>query len=93
MPQSLFYMASKASGFWYCDRSLKRPQARLFDKRYGIRVIRLAAAIKEKEGLGWRADDIMISTCSRQTSAQRKEALRVFDGQLQALEKRYLSTD
>ncbi len=91
MPQSLFYAASEASGFWYCDRRLKKPQARRFDRIYGVRVLRLAAAIEQQEGLGWAPDDIIVTVCSRPTSQQRARSLREFDRELLALEAQYVA--
>lgn len=90
MPQSLWYAASHASGVWYCDRSLKGPQARRFDSLYGDRTLKLAAAMQERVGLGWAADDIIVSTCTRETRSQRAKALRDFGKQLTEWEAEYL---
>lgn len=53
MPKDLFYLVQSPSGTMFCDKGLKRRQARRFDKRYGSRVNRLASVIAAREGLGW----------------------------------------
>lgn len=90
IPQSLFYAASRASGYWLCDKRLKGSQARIFDNRYGTRFTRLAAAIELKDGLGWQPGDIIISICRRQTRAQRAKSLQDFGRHLDGLERVYL---
>lgn len=92
-PKHLWYAASRASGVWYCDRSLKGPQARRFEQRYGKRVLRLATAMRQREGLGWEPDDIIVSVCDRETRAQRAKALVDFETQLSAWEAQYLPTN
>jgi hypothetical protein len=90
MPKDLFYAASLASGFWYCDRDLQNRQAHFFDRRYGARVMRLAAIIEHREGLGWSERDVIVTVCSRRTESQRVKDFRDFGTQLTVLEKRYL---
>jgi hypothetical protein len=93
MPQSLFYEAGAAAGFWYCDRKLAGAQARRFDKRYGERVIALAVEIREREGLGWHPDDIVISTCrGGLTREVADEDFRAFGKRLSELETQYSGT-
>lgn len=93
LPQSLFFSAADASGYWYCDRSLKPAQARAFDKRYGARVLKIAAAIEQKDGRGWSEGDIIITSCRRSRGPhQRATELRRFGQTLDALEQRYLGT-
>jgi hypothetical protein len=93
VPKALFYASLDASGYWLCDRELKRNQARRFDRLYGDRVIRLAGAITTREGSGW-SNDAILTPCRRYADKRSARsdgdaAMQRFESVLSSMEDRY----
>jgi len=90
LPGILFGPAQHASGYWICpDRAEeKRRQQQAFDKRYGQRVLRLAAEIK-KQSLDSSDGYIVVNPCLRYTHRQKQQYLDEFEADLAALERRF----
>lgn len=92
MPMALVDAANAASGHSLCDAGEKRRQERLFDHRYGARVLRLAAAMEQRDGgLGWLQDEnfVYVMPCRTMRPSDLSRALDQFEQSLRALEIRY----
>ena len=73
----------------FCDKALRRRQNREFDRRYGERFGRLIKVVRERDGLGWKPDEIITTPCLRLPSKQARSLLDQFGKDLYAYEVRY----
>ena len=89
IPRDLFYLAQQPSGTVFCDKTLRRRQNREFDKRYGDRFSRLVKVVREREGLGWKPDEIITTPCLRLPRKLARSLLDQFEHDLRAYEARY----
>jgi hypothetical protein len=89
MPKDLFYLAQRPSGTMFCDNRIQRQQGARFDKRYGPRLNRLAKIVVARDGLGWTANEIVVTPCYTITRRQAATMLNDFERDLRAFELRY----
>jgi hypothetical protein len=89
VPRDLFYLAQVPSGTMFCDKALRSQQNREFDRRYGERFGRLIKVVTEREGLGWKPDEIITTPCLRLPRKQAWSLLDQFGKDLYSYEVRY----
>ena len=89
VPKDLFYLAAIPSGAMFCDDALKRRQTKAFDKRFGKRFNRLIDVVRVRKGLGWSADDVIVTPCYVPSPAEARKMLDDFDRELSAYEIRF----
>ncbi|VWX54605.1 hypothetical protein [Novosphingobium sp. 9U] len=89
VPKDLFYLAAAPSGTMFCDKAQKRRQTAAFDRRFGKRFNKLVSVVRMRDGLGWSAEDVMVTPCYVPTPQRAAQLLDEFEGQLRAFEERF----